>query len=200
MSADAKFSAVDQDRVGSIWAESAGTRGGHRRLQTVERCGRPSCSNRVNLQEETQMDGLQKWKVFGSDFLYPSYPRFCSRWLSWMSEHPVSLNPSHDSQGMMKTIREIQDFLLANQTGDTVEEITPQKNLSEKPLLSFWKSDFRHSPLMSIYRLRYQNKKQCDKQSVFWNCIFILQSDNKTHTCCLVPVSGGTWNWLMWHL
>lgn len=31
-----------------------GTRGGRRLLQTGERCGRPSCNNRVNLRGETQ--------------------------------------------------------------------------------------------------------------------------------------------------
>lgn len=53
----------------------AGTRGGRRRLQTVERCGRPSCSNRVNLRGETQMKGPSGVEGGGSDFLYPSYPK-----------------------------------------------------------------------------------------------------------------------------
>lgn len=48
---------------------AAGTRGGRRRLQTVGRCARPSCSSRVNLRGETHTG-----RVFraGAEFLDPS--------------------------------------------------------------------------------------------------------------------------------
>jgi len=42
-----------------------GTRGGRRRLKTVERCGRRCCNNRVNLWEgggDTD-GGLQNWEA-----------------------------------------------------------------------------------------------------------------------------------------
>lgn len=43
--------------LSSLW----GTRGGRRRLQTAELCGRPSCSSRANLRGETaQMEGVQE--------------------------------------------------------------------------------------------------------------------------------------------
>lgn len=38
----------------------AATRGGRRRLQTVELCGRPCCSNKVNLRE----GGRRKSRAF----------------------------------------------------------------------------------------------------------------------------------------
>lgn len=56
VSADVKFSSLGPS---ALFVRAAGTRGGHRQLQMVQRCGRPSCNNRVNLQGETYTEAFR---------------------------------------------------------------------------------------------------------------------------------------------